>query len=199
MRVGYKRCLSSPSLAVFVPHPQQQQSSFTHSSHSLLSNLSNHSSTTFKMKFFVAASLLAVAFAAPAELDTRTDRPVCPNGLFSNPLCCATDVLGIACLDGGARTLLSASSQTQLTNMIPSNSRPDPPRWPRLPRHLRQEGPAGSLLCPPRCKSTQSSHAASLCNTNILLHRLARAFSAPPLSEPTKKCLIDLLVYSSLT
>ncbi|CEJ81518.1 hypothetical protein VHEMI01639 [[Torrubiella] hemipterigena] len=54
------------------------------------------------MKFFVAASLLAVAFAAPAELDTRTDRPVCPNGLFSNPLCCATDVLGVACLDGGA-------------------------------------------------------------------------------------------------
>lgn len=55
------------------------------------------------MKFFVAASLLAVAIAAPSELGVRTDRPVCPYSGFANPICCATDVLGVICLDGAAR------------------------------------------------------------------------------------------------
>lgn len=55
------------------------------------------------MKFFIVASLFAAAFAAPAELDARTDRPVCNPGLYSNPLCCATDILGAACLDSTVR------------------------------------------------------------------------------------------------
>ena len=55
------------------------------------------------MKFFAIAALFAGAFAMPANVEQRTDRDVCPDGLFSNPLCCATDVLGAACLDAEVR------------------------------------------------------------------------------------------------
>lgn len=57
------------------------------------------------MKFFAAATLFAGVLALPAaELEDRTNTgPVCPSGLYSNPICCATDVLGVLCLDGEPR------------------------------------------------------------------------------------------------
>ncbi|KAK5998979.1 Hydrophobin-1 [Cladobotryum mycophilum] len=53
------------------------------------------------MQFFaVAALFVAGALASPvAQIEARTDGPVCPPGLFSNPQCCATDVLGLISLD----------------------------------------------------------------------------------------------------
>ncbi|OAA76802.1 Hydrophobin 2 [Akanthomyces lecanii RCEF 1005] len=53
------------------------------------------------MKFFAVAALAAGALAAPAELAARTytNPTLCPNGLFSNLVCSATDVLGLLCLD----------------------------------------------------------------------------------------------------
>ncbi|GFP53041.1 hypothetical protein ACSS6W_000479 [Trichoderma asperelloides] len=46
------------------------------------------------MKFFTAAALFAaVAIAGPVEV--RTGGNICPVGLFSNPQCCDTQVLGI--------------------------------------------------------------------------------------------------------
>ncbi|EHK42849.1 hydrophobin [Trichoderma atroviride IMI 206040] len=47
------------------------------------------------MKFFVATALFATAaIAGPVEVRTGT-APLCPNGLYSNPQCCDTLVLGI--------------------------------------------------------------------------------------------------------
>merc|ERR1711963_889941 len=47
---------------------------------------------TIKMKFFAAAALFAGVLAMPAaELEDRTN---------TGPVCCATDVLGVICLDG---------------------------------------------------------------------------------------------------
>ncbi|KAK5998950.1 Hydrophobin-1 [Cladobotryum mycophilum] len=58
------------------------------------------------MKFFaVAALFVAAAIAQPTTIDehwanTRSvpGKP-CPDGLFSVPQCCATDVLGVLALD----------------------------------------------------------------------------------------------------
>ncbi|KAL6893292.1 hydrophobin [Trichoderma evansii] len=51
------------------------------------------------MKFFTAAALFAAtAIAGPVEV--RTGSPsICPSGLYSNPQCCATVVLGVVGLD----------------------------------------------------------------------------------------------------
>lgn len=56
------------------------------------------------MKFFAVAALFTSVLAAPA-LEDRTNGSYqpCPSGLFSQPRCCATDVLGLACLDGDVR------------------------------------------------------------------------------------------------
>ncbi|KAJ6789907.1 hypothetical protein PWT90_03421 [Aphanocladium album] len=53
------------------------------------------------MKFFAVAALFAGALAAPTEMEVRTNTPVnlCPNGLYSNPVCADVDVLGILCLN----------------------------------------------------------------------------------------------------
>ncbi|OAA59913.1 Hydrophobin 2 [Cordyceps fumosorosea ARSEF 2679] len=53
------------------------------------------------MKFFAVAALFAGALAAPTvEVEARTNSsPVCPNGLYSNPVCADVDVLGILCLN----------------------------------------------------------------------------------------------------
>ncbi|KAM3529637.1 hypothetical protein NHJ13051_001772 [Beauveria bassiana] len=52
------------------------------------------------MKFFAIAALFAGALAMPTtEIDARTDSPVCPDGLYSNPVCADVDVLGILCLN----------------------------------------------------------------------------------------------------
>ncbi|KAM3484484.1 hypothetical protein MY8738_002173 [Beauveria namnaoensis] len=53
------------------------------------------------MKFVVFASLIASALAVPTELAPRTGSFSCPAGLYSNPQCCATLVLGIIGLDCG--------------------------------------------------------------------------------------------------
>ena len=49
------------------------------------------------MQFIVLAALFASAMAVPAELNARTS--VCEGGLYTNPQCCSTDVLGVADLD----------------------------------------------------------------------------------------------------
>ncbi|KAM3542193.1 hypothetical protein ARSEF1564_004860 [Beauveria bassiana] len=52
------------------------------------------------MKFFAIAALFAGALAMPTtEIDARTNSPLCPNGLYSNPVCADVDVLGILCLN----------------------------------------------------------------------------------------------------
>ncbi|KAM0254924.1 hypothetical protein ACHAQJ_006297 [Trichoderma viride] len=51
------------------------------------------------MKFFAIAALFAAA-AVAQPLEARTGSgSICPPGLFSNPQCCATQVLGIIGLD----------------------------------------------------------------------------------------------------
>ncbi|KAM0741680.1 hypothetical protein ACQRIT_004537 [Beauveria bassiana] len=56
------------------------------------------------MKFFAIAALFAGALAMPTtEIDARTNNsPVCPNGLYSNPVCADVDVLQILCLNSVA-------------------------------------------------------------------------------------------------
>ncbi|KAG5918658.1 beta ketoadipyl CoA thiolase, th1 [Claviceps africana] len=44
-------------------------------------------------------AIASVALAAPSEIDARTYNPACPQGLYSVPQCCATDVLGAADLN----------------------------------------------------------------------------------------------------
>lgn len=62
---------------------------------STLSSQSHHINNLFKMKFFAAAALFATAaIAGPVEVRTGTT-PICPSGLYSNPQCCDTLVLGI--------------------------------------------------------------------------------------------------------
>ncbi|KAM3510921.1 hypothetical protein MY11210_005459 [Beauveria gryllotalpidicola] len=53
------------------------------------------------MKFFAVAALFAGALAMPtADIEARTgSSPLCPNGLYSNPVCADVDVLGILCLN----------------------------------------------------------------------------------------------------
>ncbi|KAM3526806.1 hypothetical protein MY4038_006673 [Beauveria bassiana] len=52
------------------------------------------------MKFFAIAALFAGALAMPTtEIDARTNSSLCPNGLYSNPVCADVDVLGILCLN----------------------------------------------------------------------------------------------------
>ncbi|PNP49450.1 hypothetical protein THARTR1_09772 [Trichoderma harzianum] len=64
------------------------------------------------MKFFtITAALAAVAAARPGEdtlngwVDHHNDHPsrVCPEGLYSNPQCCNSYLLGILGLDCHAR------------------------------------------------------------------------------------------------
>ncbi|EJP68103.1 Cell wall protein qid3 [Beauveria bassiana] len=51
------------------------------------------------MKFFAIAALFAGALAMPTtEIEARTDKAVCPSGLYSNLVCADVDVLGILCL-----------------------------------------------------------------------------------------------------
>ncbi|KAM3448659.1 hypothetical protein NHJ6243_010086 [Beauveria neobassiana] len=56
------------------------------------------------MKFFAIAALFAGALAMPTtEIDARTNpSPLCPNGLYSNPVCADVDVLGILCLNSAS-------------------------------------------------------------------------------------------------
>lgn len=67
------------------------------------------------MKFFTAAALFAaVAIAGPVEV--RTGGNICPVGLFSNPQCCDTQVLGIIGLGCEVRKLKKAmAAQDTLT------------------------------------------------------------------------------------
>ncbi|KAL6882389.1 hydrophobin [Trichoderma longibrachiatum] len=50
------------------------------------------------MKFFAIAALFAAA-AVAQPLEDRSGGTACPPGLFSNPQCCATQLLGIIGLD----------------------------------------------------------------------------------------------------
>ncbi|KAH0497304.1 hypothetical protein TgHK011_004619 [Trichoderma gracile] len=50
------------------------------------------------MKFFAIAALFAAA-AVAQPIEDRSNAAVCPGGLFSNPQCCATQVLGLIGLD----------------------------------------------------------------------------------------------------
>ncbi|KAM3453231.1 hypothetical protein NHJ6243_009180 [Beauveria neobassiana] len=56
------------------------------------------------MKFFAIAALFAGALAMPTtEIDARTNgSPLCPIGLYSNPVCADLDVLGILCLNAAS-------------------------------------------------------------------------------------------------
>ncbi|KAM3482273.1 hypothetical protein MY8738_004112 [Beauveria namnaoensis] len=56
------------------------------------------------MKFFAVAALFAGALAMPTtEIEARTyPTNLCPNGLYSNPVCADVDVLGILCLNAAA-------------------------------------------------------------------------------------------------
>jgi len=71
-------------------------------------NLSNQS---FNMQFttLLATAILATStvLASPAFHADKRQQAVCLAGLYTTPLCCATDVLGVADLDCAARTSLS--------------------------------------------------------------------------------------------
>jgi hypothetical protein len=63
------------------------------------------------MQFFTIASVLAsvaVALALPGGGGNGGNGggSLCPNGLYSNPQCCATNVLGVAALDCSTRKFL---------------------------------------------------------------------------------------------
>lgn len=61
------------------------------------------------MKFFVAAALFATAaIASPVEVRTGTGN-ICSVGLYSNPQCCATLVLGIVGLNCESRKCKQSS------------------------------------------------------------------------------------------
>ncbi|KFY44488.1 hypothetical protein V494_01458 [Pseudogymnoascus sp. VKM F-4513 (FW-928)] len=49
------------------------------------------------MHYLALAALLTAVMATPA--DNAAQARLCPIGLYSIPLCCATDVGGLACLD----------------------------------------------------------------------------------------------------
>ncbi|TFB03628.1 Hydrophobin-1 [Trichoderma ghanense] len=51
------------------------------------------------MKFFAIAALFAAAALAQPLEDRSGGSGACPTGLFSNPQCCATQLLGIIGLD----------------------------------------------------------------------------------------------------
>ncbi|ATY60554.1 Hydrophobin 2 [Cordyceps militaris CM01] len=61
------------------------------------------------MQVLLIATLVASVLAAPTEVSPQTSGGgggggggggVCRGFLYSNPICCATDILGLACLDG---------------------------------------------------------------------------------------------------
>lgn len=61
------------------------------------------------MRFTILAFATG-AVAAPFATTTTPTTPLCPNGLYSNPQCCATDVLGAIGLNCGVRTSLLSYS-----------------------------------------------------------------------------------------
>ena len=64
-----------------------------------------------KMKLSVLAlTVVVVAVLGVPVAHTEPEKgPVCPNGLYSVPQCCATDVLGVANLDCQTREQLTSS------------------------------------------------------------------------------------------
>lgn len=83
------------------------------------------------MKFFAVAALFTSVLAAPALEERTWGNPPsnyhpCNGGLYSQAQCCATDVLGVACLDGAPRKLTSHEvvSKKQLANMFTANETP---------------------------------------------------------------------------
>ena len=76
------------------------------------------------MKFFVVAALLTSVLAAPA-LEERTYGNYRPcHGLYSQAQCCATDVLGVLCLDGAPRKSLQLQCLRHLANTFTANETP---------------------------------------------------------------------------
>ncbi|KAK1241317.1 hypothetical protein MKX08_001291 [Trichoderma sp. CBMAI-0020] len=64
------------------------------------------------MQFFAVATLfVAGVLAAPSPSGLNSRATLCPAGLFSNPQCCAVDVLGVADLNcaGPVGTVNSAA------------------------------------------------------------------------------------------
>ncbi|OAA69879.1 fungal hydrophobin [Cordyceps fumosorosea ARSEF 2679] len=51
------------------------------------------------MQFITAISLFAVVVMAAPNAPRWNHFEACPSGLYANPQCCATDVLGVADLD----------------------------------------------------------------------------------------------------
>lgn len=78
---------------------QQQQVISHHPTFTLLGSLF-HTSATFNMRY----TILAFAAGAAAAPFVTTGTSLCPAGLYSNPQCCATDVLGAIGLDCAVRT-----------------------------------------------------------------------------------------------
>ena len=59
----------------------------------------------------LALTVVVVAVVGVPVVQTEPEKgPVCPSGLYSVPLCCATAVLGIADLDCKTREHLTSSS-----------------------------------------------------------------------------------------
>jgi hypothetical protein len=106
----------------------------------------------FKMRYSILAF---AAGAAAAPFAATGGAALCPTGLFSNPQCCATDVLGAVGLNCAVRmssplyftnAYLPISSQIILT----SSSVHHPRQHQRLHLHLRRHRPASQVLRHPR-------------------------------------------------
>lgn len=82
------------------------------------------------MKFFTAAALFAaVAIAGPVEVRTGGGS-ICPDGLFSNPQCCDTQLLGIIGLGCEVRKLKATATQDTLTEYGSQTDVLQPPKPP---------------------------------------------------------------------
>ncbi|KAI1809424.1 hydrophobin-like protein [Poronia punctata] len=63
-----------------------------------------------KATFFALAGFVAAAVAVPGY--AGGSYVPCPSGLFANPQCCATDVLGLANLNCGSPSKVPTSAST---------------------------------------------------------------------------------------
>lgn len=146
------------------------------------------------MKFFATLALVAGAIAAPATLEDRTgggsSGSVCNPGLYSNPICCATDVLGVICLDGDVRKFSPKRHILQLAGsctdiLSPANQRPTSAR--NFRDICAAKGQQARCCVLPVVSNKTKDESMETSQANLIDYRLARVFSALPLSAPTKR------------
>lgn len=105
---------------------------------------------TINMRFSILAFIAGAAAAPFASTGTE---PVCPDGLYNSPQCCATDVLGVVGLNCAVRkSLPSIPPLTHEIMLTLPSSRHHSHQHHWLHRRLRCRWQPSQVLHHPRCR-----------------------------------------------